>query len=321
VDAGILTYQALNGLTIGAMYALIALGYTMVYGIIELINFAHGDVFMVGTFVTLWLLTTLGVQGTINNPVLLVILLVVMFAFSMTIMGLVGVLIERFAYRPLRRAPRLAPLITAIGVSFILQNVIQATYSTAPFNTPQVIDPQAGVSFTMPTFNVGGFAVTSSNVFLPYVHVFIIVLALAMIVALQVFVHRTRLGRAMRSTAIDRDAAQLMGVDINTTIALTFFIGSALAGAAGVAWCLNYGNTKFDIGFQAGLKSFTAAVLGGIGNTTGAALGGFLIAFVEVFSSQLGYARWSEAIVFSILILVLVFKPTGILGQQLAERA
>jgi branched-chain amino acid transport system permease protein len=321
VDAGILTYQALNGLTIGAMYALIALGYTMVYGIIELINFAHGDVFMVGTFVTLWLLTTLGVQGTINNPVLLVILLVVMFAFSMTIMGLVGVLIERFAYRPLRRAPRLAPLITAIGVSFILQNVIQATYSTAPFNTPQVIDPQAGVSFTMPTFNVGGFAVTSSNVFLPYVHVFIIVLAIAMIVALQVFVHRTRLGRAMRSTAIDRDAAQLMGVDINTTIALTFFIGSALAGAAGVAWCLNYGNTKFDIGFQAGLKSFTAAVLGGIGNTTGAALGGFLIAFVEVFSSQLGYARWSEAIVFSILILVLVFKPTGILGQQLAERA
>ena len=321
MDAGILTYQALNGLTIGAMYALIALGYTMVYGIIELINFAHGDVFMVGTFVTLWLLTTLGVQGTINNPVLLVILLVVMFAFSMTIMGLVGVLIERFAYRPLRRAPRLAPLITAIGVSFILQNVIQATYSTAPFNTPQVIDPQAGVSFTMPTFNVGGFAVTSSNVFLPYVHVFIIVLALAMIVALQVFVHRTRLGRAMRSTAIDRDAAQLMGVDINTTIALTFFIGSALAGAAGVAWCLNYGNTKFDIGFQAGLKSFTAAVLGGIGNTTGAALGGFLIAFVEVFSSQLGYARWSEAIVFSILILVLVFKPTGILGQQLAERA
>ncbi len=321
MDAGILTYQALNGLTIGAVYALIALGYTMVYGIIELINFAHGDVFMVGTFVTLWLLTTIGVQGTVNDPVMLIALLIVMFAFTMTIMGMVGVLIERFAYRPLRRAPRLAPLITAIGVSFILQNVIQATYSTAPFNTPQVIDPGAGVTFTMPTFNVGGFDVTSSSVFLPYVHVFIIVLAIAMIVALQVFVRRTRLGRAMRSTAIDRDAAQLMGVDINTTIALTFFIGSALAGAAGVAWCLNYGNTKFDIGFQAGLKSFTAAVLGGIGNTTGAALGGFLIAFVEVFSSQLGYARWSEAIVFSILILVLVFKPTGLLGQQLAERA
>ena len=321
MDAGILTYQALNGLTIGAMYALIALGYTMVYGIIELINFAHGDVFMVGSFATLWLLATFGVEGTINDPARLVIVLIAMFAFAMVTMGLVGVVIERFAYRPLRRAPRLAPLITAIGVSFILQNLIQATYSTADFNIPQVIDPQAGVSFTMPTFNVGGFAVTSSAVTASWVHLFIVVLAVAMMVALQLFVRRTRLGRAMRSTAIDREAAQLMGVDINTTIALTFFIGSALAGAAGVAWALNYGHTKFDIGFQAGLKSFTAAVLGGIGNTTGAAIGGFLIAFVEVFSSQLGYARWSEAIVFSILILVLVFKPTGIMGQQLAERA
>jgi branched-chain amino acid transport system permease protein len=239
----------------------------------------------------------------------------------MVVMGLVGVLIERFAYRPLRRAPRLAPLITAIGVSFILQNLIQATYSNADFNVPQVIDPGAKVSFTPPNFNLAGISFNSSSVDVTFVHVFIIVLALVMIVALQMFVRRTRLGRAMRSTAIDREAAQLMGVDINTTIALTFFIGSALAGAAGVAWALNYGHTKFDIGFQAGLKSFTAAVLGGIGNTTGAALGGFLIAFVEVFSSQLGYARWSEAIVFTILILVLVFRPTGILGQQLAERA
>jgi len=321
VDAGILTQQTINALTIGAMYALIALGYTMVYGIIELINFAHGDVFMVGSFATLWLLATFGVEGTINDPARLVIVLIAMFAFAMVTMGLVGVVIERFAYRPLRRAPRLAPLITAIGVSFILQNLIQATYSTADFNIPQVIDPQAGVSFTMPTFNVGGFAVTSSAVTASWVHLFIVVLAVAMMVALQLFVRRTRLGRAMRSTAIDREAAQLMGVDINTTIALTFFIGSALAGAAGVAWALNYGHTKFDIGFQAGLKSFTAAVLGGIGNTTGAAIGGFLIAFVEVFSSQPGYARWSEAIVFSILILVLVFKPTGIMGQQLAERA
>ncbi len=321
MDAGIVIQQTLNALTIGAMYALIALGYTMVYGIIELINFAHGDVFMVGSFVTLWLLTTFGVEGTINNPAGLVLWLVVMFAFAMVTMGLVGVLIERFAYRPLRRAPRLAPLITAIGVSFILQNLIQATFSNADFNIPQVIDPQAQFSFTAPTFSVGGFDVTSSVVNASFVHIFIIVLAVAMMIALQMFVRRTRLGRAMRSTAIDRDAAQLMGVDINTTIALTFFIGSALAGAAGVAWALNYGHTKFDIGFQAGLKSFTAAVLGGIGNTTGAAIGGFIIAFVEVFSSQLGYARWSEAIVFSILILVLVFKPTGIMGQQLAERA
>jgi branched-chain amino acid transport system permease protein len=321
VDVGILIQQTLNALTIGAMYALIALGYTMVYGIIELINFAHGDVFMVGSFVTLWLLATFGVQGTINDPGLLVVMLVAMFAFAMVVMGLVGVLIERFAYRPLRNAPRLAPLITAIGVSFILQNLIQATYSNADFNVPQVIDPQAQFVINLPNFTLAGIAFTNSQVNATFVHIFIIVLALAMIVALQLFVRRTRMGRAMRSTAIDREAAQLMGVDINTTIALTFFIGSALAGAAGVAWCLNYGHTKFDIGFQAGLKSFTAAVLGGIGNTTGAALGGFLIAFVEVFSSQLGYSRWSEAIVFTILILVLVFRPTGILGQQLAERA
>jgi branched-chain amino acid transport system permease protein len=321
VDAGIITQQIINALTIGAMYALIALGYTMVYGIIELINFAHGDVFMVGTFATLWLLATFGVQGTINNPIALVALLVVMFAFAMVLMGLLGVLIERFAYRPLRRAPRLAPLITAIGVSFILQNVIQALYSTADFNIPQVIDPSAGVHFRVPSFTIGSFAVTSSDVRLTWLALFIFVLAVAMMVALQVFIRSTRLGRAMRSTAIDREAAQLMGVDINTTIALTFFIGSALAGAAGVAWGLNYGHTKFDVGFQAGLKSFTAAVLGGIGNTTGAAIGGFLIAFIEVFSSQIGYSRWSEAIVFTILILVLVFKPTGILGQQLAERA
>jgi branched-chain amino acid transport system permease protein len=321
VDAGIITQQLINALTIGAMYALIALGYTMVYGIIELINFAHGDVFMTGSFVTLWLLATIGVHGTVNDPILLIGLLILMFAFAMTVMGTIGVLIERFAYRPLRRAPRLAPLITAIGVSFILQNIIQALYSTADFNIPQVIDPSAGVKFFLPSFSIGGFDVTSSEVRLTWLQVVIFGLAIAMIVALQIFIRRTRLGRAMRSTAIDREAASLMGVNINTTIALTFFIGSALAGAAGVAWSLNYGHTKFDIGFQAGLKSFTAAVLGGIGNTTGAAIGGFLIAFIEVFSSQLGYARWSEAIVFSILIMVLVFKPTGILGQQLAERA
>ena len=321
MDAGILTQQAFNALTIGAMYALIALGYTMVYGIIELINFAHGDVFMVGSFVTLWLLSTLGVQGAINDPPRLAIMLIVMFAFTMTVMGFVGVIIERFAYRPLRNAPRLAPLITAIGVSFILQNIIQVTFSNSPVNVPRVIEAQAGATVQLPQFAVANFQVTASPVTFSYAHIFIIVLAVSLMVALQLFVGRTRLGRAMRSTAIDREAAQLMGVDINTTIALTFFIGSALAGAAGVAWALNYGTTKFDIGFQAGLKSFTAAVLGGIGNTTGAALGGFLIAFIEVFSSQLGYSRWSEAIVFSILILVLVFRPTGILGQRLAERA
>jgi branched-chain amino acid transport system permease protein len=307
VDVGTLTQQLVNALTLGAIYALIALGYTMVYGIIELINFAHGDVFMVGSFVSLWLLADFfGLRGPINNPAELVGVLVVAFVFSMVVMGLVGVVIERFAYRPLRNAPRLAPLITAIGVSFILQNIIQIWRGPAQLNSPQLINVQAG-------FRVGSAEVH-------WISVFVIAIAVGLIIGLHLFISRTRMGRAMRSTALDREAAQLMGVDINTTIAVTFFIGSALAGAAGVVQGLYYGYTFFTIGFQGGLKAFTAAVLGGIGNTTGAALGGFTIGFIEVFASQAGYANWSEAIVFSILILVLVFRPTGLLGQPTAER-
>jgi branched-chain amino acid transport system permease protein len=308
VDVGTLTQQLVNAMTLGAIYALVALGYTMVYGIIELINFAHGDVFMAGSFVSLWILTDfLGFKGPIHNIPELAAVLVVSFLFTMVVMGLVGVIIERFAYRRLRNAPRLAPLITAIGVSFIIQNVIQIWRGPAELNSPQLIDVQAG-------FYVG-------TAFVRWISVFVISLALGLMIALKVFVSRTRLGRAMRSTALDREAAQLMGVDINTTIALTFFIGSALAGAAGVVQGLYYGYTFFTIGFQGGLKAFTAAVLGGIGNTTGAALGGFTIGFIEVFTSQAGYANWSEAIVFSILILVLVFRPTGLLGQAQTERA
>jgi branched-chain amino acid transport system permease protein len=298
--------QFVNALTVGAIYALIALGYTMVYGIIELINFAHGDVFMAGSMVSWWVLTTLGFSGAITSLPLLAGVLLVAFVVSMLVMGVVGVVIDRFAYRPLRNAPRLAPLITAIGVSFIIQNIIYVTVSNSVINTPQLI----------PTTSI-----TIGPVTVRAINLFVIVLAVVLMVALQLFISRTRLGRAMRSTAIDRDAAQLMGVDINATIALTFFIGSALAGAAGVVQGLYFGTTKFDIGFQAGLKAFTAAVLGGIGNTTGAAIGGFLIGFIEVISTVYGYGRWSEAAVFGILVLVLIFRPTGILGQTLAERA
>jgi branched-chain amino acid transport system permease protein len=298
--------QFINALTIGGVYALIALGYTLVYGIIELINFAHGDVFMVGSFVSLELLVSLGFRGAIDNPLLLAGVLAVAFVVSMVVMGLVGVIIERFAYRPLRNAPRLAPLITAIGVSFILQNIIYVVISNSPVTSPTLI-PNA-------TLVIGPVTIRA-------VQLFIIVLTVALMIALQAFIGRTRLGRAMRSTAIDREAAQIMGVNINTTIALTFFIGSALAGAAGVVQGLYFGITVFNIGYQAGLKAFTAAVLGGIGNTTGAALGGFVIGFIEVFASVFGYGRWSEAAVFTTLVLVLVFRPTGILGQQLGERA
>jgi branched-chain amino acid transport system permease protein len=298
--------QFMNAVTLGAIYALIALGYTMVYGIIELINFAHGDVFMVGSFVSWWLLTTLGFTGAISDPVLLAGVLVLAFGVSMAVMGVVGVLIERLAYRPLRNAPRLAPLITAIGVSFILQNIIFAGISNSLVTSPQIIPN--------PVISIGPIEIRAINLF-------VIVLTVVLMAALQAFITRTRLGRAMRSTAIDREAAQIMGVDVNQTIALTFFIGSALAGAAGVVQGLYFGVTVFNIGFQAGLKAFTAAVLGGIGNTTGAALGGFVIGFIEVLSSVFGYGRWSEAAVFGALVLVLVFRPTGILGQQLGDRA
>jgi branched-chain amino acid transport system permease protein len=298
--------QLINALTIGAIYALIALGYTMVYGIIELINFAHGEIFMVGSFVSWSFLTTFGFTGAIRDPLALVVVLAVVFLLSMGVMGIIGVLIERIAYRPLRNAPRLAPLITAIGVSFILQNIIFVVISNSIVTVPQILPNTA--------LTMGPIAIRQINLF-------VIILAVTLMVALQLFVRRTRLGRAMRSTAMDREAAQLMGVDINTTIALTFFIGSALAGAAGVVQGLYFGVTVFNIGFQAGLKAFTAAVLGGIGNTTGAAVGGFAIGFIEVLAQAFGYGRWSEAIVFGTLVLVLIFRPTGILGQQLADRA
>jgi branched-chain amino acid transport system permease protein len=300
--------QFVNAMTKGAIYALIALGYTMVYGIIELINFAHGDVFMVGAFVSLFVLTNvLGQQGPAADPLVMLGIIGIDLLVTGAVMGIIGVTIERFAYRPLRNAPRLAPLITAIGVSFILQNIIQIIYGPSPINTPQVIDPNARVEIL--------------GVSVGWVNLFVIATALILMVALQLFVSRTRIGRAMRSTAQDRQAAQLMGVDINRTIAVTFFIGSALAGAAGVVQGLYFGNIQFTLGFQAGLKAFTAAVLGGIGNITGAALGGFLIGFVEVTAAALGYYVWGQALVFGVLIITLVFRPSGLLGQQLGERA
>jgi len=299
--------QFVNALTIGAIYALIAIGYTMVYGIIELINFAHGDVFMVGTFVSLAFLTTLGFNAVINDPLLLTVVLAADFAVTMLILGIVGVVIERIAYRPLRNAPRLAPLITAIGVSFILQNLVQIIYGPSPVNTPQIIPPTARIE-------IGGISIG-------WVNIFIIVTALVLMIGLQIFVSRTKMGRAMRSTASDREAAALMGVDINRTIAVTFLIGSALAGAAGVVQGLYFGNIQFTLGFQSGLKAFTAAVLGGIGNLTGAAIGGFIIGFVEVTCANFGFFVWAQAAVFLILIVTLVFRPAGLFGQQLGERA
>jgi len=300
--------QFVNALTLGAIYALIALGYTMVYGIIELINFAHGDVFMVSTFVTMFVSSTLlGQKSAIQDLPLLGASLLITFALTIAVMAVVGAVIERFAYRPLRRAPKLAPLITAIGVSFILQNIIQYLVGPYGYNVPQLFP--------------NTWAVDLEGVRVPLLNIFIIAVSVSLMVALQLFISRTRTGRAMRTTSMDRDASAIMGVNIDRTIMVTFLIGSGLAGAAGVIHGLYYGNTNFQVGYQAGLKSFTAAVLGGIGNTAGAALGGFLIAFIEVAAVVLGFSRWGGAVVFSLLVVFLVFRPTGLLGSHTGDRA
>ncbi len=300
--------QTVNALSIGAIYALIALGYTMVYGIIELINFAHGDIFMLGAFASVVFLGgILGQGGGVHDLLLLAVLLIGTLLFTMPIIGLINVSIERAVYRPLRNAPRLAPLITAIGVSFILQNLALTVAGSGDRKAPQIFPLEWQIPILGASISV--------------LSIFIFGMALTLMLGLQGFVTRTRMGRAMRATAQDREASSLMGVDLNQTIALTFLLGGMLAGAAGVAWGLRFGYVKFDLGFNSGLKAFTAAVLGGIGNISGAALGGFIIGFIENFASALGYSRWSEFLVFMVLTFVLIFKPTGILGQASGDRA
>jgi branched-chain amino acid transport system permease protein len=300
--------QTINALSIGAIYALIALGYTMVYGIIELINFAHGDVFMVGAFLSLAVtLVVFGQTGAVTDVPFLIVILAAALLIVMPITGLLNLSIERIFYRPFRHASRLAPLITAVGVSFILQNAALVIVGAGDRGSPQVFPLSWQIPF-------GGASISMLSIF-------IFGLAIMLMLALNLFVNRTRLGRAMRATAQDQQAASLMGVDLNQTIALTFALGGALAGAAGVVWGLLFGFVRQDLGFNAGLKAFTSAVLGGIGNINGAALGGFIIGFIENFAVALGYSRWSSFLVFLILTFVLIFRPTGILGQQLADRA
>ena len=298
--------QVVNGLSLGGIYALIALGYTMVYGIIELINFAHGDVYTLGTFFSLAILTGLGVSGEVHGFALVGIVALTV-ASAMLLCGITGVLIERLAYRRLRNAPRLAPLITAIGVSFILENVMQLWRGPSPVSFPDFVPN--------PVVHLGHVEIAAKQIL-------VVVLAIAMMAGLQLFIYNTRIGKAMRATAQDRDAAQLMGINVNTTIAVTFLVGSALAGAAGFVSGVYYGTTWFFNGFEAGLKAFTAAVLGGIGNIVGAMLGGFLIGLIEAIATQYvpQGAQWSNVVVFSVLVLVLIFRPAGLLGESLPDK-
>ncbi len=306
----------LIGVANGALLALIALGYTLVYGIIELINFAHGDVSMIGTMLALTLvqgaaaLAGVAVPSLMPGP-LIVLVLAGGLVICMAACAALNAFIERVAYRPLRHAPRLAPLISAIGVSFILINVGLHWKGASQLEFPNLV-PDIDVLQAMGV--ASGFHMSTKDLA-------VILLVIPMALGLHLFVHGTRLGRAMRATAQDREAAQMMGVDINTTIMLAFLLGGALAGAGGMMYGL-YNNTAWFLqGFRTGLYAFTAAVMGGIGNTNGAMMGGLLIGVVAAFSDFLVDPRWTQAVVFGILILILVFRPTGILGEQTGERA
>src|SRR6266702_7792791 len=316
--------QLIVGLSTGAVYALIALGYTMVYGIIELINFAHGDIFMIGTFVVISILGVLGVTtGTHLTGWPLISTMIIALVGSMLVCAVLGVVIERIAYSPLRNAPRIAPLISAIGVSLILEDVGKLWRGINFVAFPQYF-PSQNIHIGPPG---GGGDIRSVNIL-------VIVVSVALMIALQWLVTRTRIGRAMRAVAQDREAAALMGVNVDRIISITFFIGAALAGAAALIWGLKYGNTNFTLGFTLGLFAFTAAVLGGIGNIVGAMLGGVLIGVIEALASLIcdttqkgcliglphGGSAWHEAVIFVILILILVFRPSGLLGQQTPEK-
>jgi branched-chain amino acid transport system permease protein len=310
-----LAQQLLTGVANGMLIALIAIGYTLVYGIIEMINFAHGDVYMLGTFFSLTAIQVANLRPPGRNQLpgadlylwLLGILVLVMAA-----MAVLNVVIERLAYRPLRRAPRLAPLISAIGVSFILINIGLLWKGAAPQNFPSFI-PRVDIFNDVLKLNTAVYFSTKD--------LFVIVVTLPLVLGLQLFVRRTKVGKAMRATAQDREAAQLMGIDINRTIAVTFLLGGALAGAAGLISGLYNNTAVFTMGFRAGLNAFTAAVLGGIGNLTGAMLGGLFLGVVSALSDGYIGSRWTPAVVFGLLVVTLVFKPSGLLAQDAGDRA
>ena len=290
-----------NGLTTGSLYALIALGYTMVYGVLKLLNFAHGDLFMVGAFIGYFAIGWFGGATSLAIPAWVLVLF--MLTVASVAVGALGVAIERFAYRPLRDAPRIVPLITALGISFVLENAVLLFFGglTKNYNTPAFIP-----------FSV---SVHVAGVSIGIVQILIVVLSVVLMLALTALVSRTLLGKSMRAVASDREAAEMLGINVNRTIAMTFFIGSAFAGAAGVMYGLYANQVSNTIGFLAGLKAFTAAVVGGIGSVPGAMIGGMFIGLCESFSLSYISIRYGDLIVFGILIAVLLARPTGIFGQ------
>ncbi|MDE1172212.1 MAG: branched-chain amino acid ABC transporter permease LivH [Parvibaculaceae bacterium] len=297
--------QLINGATLGAIYGLIALGYTMVYGIIGMINFAHGDIYMVGAFISLIGLMVMGALGLTFIP--LALFLVVLLAMIFT--ALYGWTVERIAYRPLRGSSRLAPLISAIGTSIFLQNYVQIAQGARAKPLPPMVRGSVDLIHT------GNFQVTIS-----YLQIMIIALTVVLMAGFTFMIRKTSLGRAQRATEQDMTMASLLGINVDRTISITFIIGASLAAVAGLMVTLYYGVIDFYIGFIAGIKAFTAAVLGGIGSLPGAMLGGFLIGLIEAFWSGYFSVAYKDVGVFAILVLVLIFRPTGLLGKPEIEK-
>jgi branched-chain amino acid transport system permease protein len=292
--------QVINGLSLGAIYALIALGYTMVYGVLRLINFAHGDVYMLGAFVGFYFANALNLDA---NPSLLWAIVVTMG--SMAVCAGIGVLIERFAYRPVRHHSRLTSLITAIGVSLLLEYGGQVVFGATPRFFPQMIRSE--------TYSAGGVQITNQNLL-------IIVVAVVVMVGLEFIVHRTRIGKAMRATSYNLSVAKLMGINTDFVIAFTFALGSALAAAGGVMVALAIPRIDPLMGLMTGLKAFVAAVLGGIGNIPGAMIGGLVIGLMETWLSATAYSTYRDAVAFAVLILILIVRPSGVLGSAVTEK-
>jgi branched-chain amino acid transport system permease protein len=306
--------QLINGLSLGALYALIAVGYTVVYGIIQLINFAHGEIFMIGAFgaLTAWILIPGESLGIWQLPIMLV-------AGMLTAVG-TSLLTERFAYRPLRNAPRLAPLITAIGVSVFLQEFVRLFYG----RVPGFPDARRAIPFPQIDY-VTGAAIQLGPITIQRAALFTMIALVICWGFLYVFVNRTQMGRAMQATSQDPDTSRLMGINVDRIIMVAFALGAALAAVAGLAWGLRYTNIDFRMGFLAGLKAFTAAVLGGIGNINGAVVGGLVLGLVEGMATLIpgtfGGSAWKDVWAFVLLILVLVFRPQGLLGARVVDRA
>lgn len=294
--------QLLNGLAVGGIYALVALGYTMVYGILKLINFAHGDLFTIGAYLGLTLMVSCGLAGLLPAPVAIVIV----FCMVAALVAVIGYLLERTAYRPLRSANRLSAVVSALGASIFFQNAIMLIYGARFYVYPEDIRP----AFTLRILDWD----------IPGIRVMVILTSLCLMWGLYLFVHRTRTGAAMRAVAIDQSAARLMGINVNRVISIVFMIGPGLGGAAGMLVGMYYGQIDFTMGWSYGLKAFTAAILGGIGNIPGAMMGGLLLGVVESMSAAYIAAAWKDGIAFGILILILIVRPTGILGERVADK-